>query len=623
VELAHPDDHGTVEAADAAILRGLPTRFDVRLRAHNGTHRWFAVVVKPVKDSTGDVVSRVGSWRDIQVEVETRQELAAAENRYHLLANHASDVVCLVDPDRRIQWVSPATERAIGWTPDELIGTVLTDLQHPEDRAALEDIRERAFSGLELQNPPEGFVLRLRTKSGAYRWMSGLGTALFDEAGELTGVVTGFRDVDALVAARALADQRGAHLRATLDSLLDPHVLLESVRDSAGRIVDFIYRDVNSAAAYTATATRTPRLGRRLRDLLSEPASSVLMGFYARAVDHGVPVVLDDFAVALEDGGPDHYLDIRAVRVGDQLSLTWRDVTERHTVVEALAQSERRYRLLAENSSDVVVRLSAGVVRWVSPSVTEMLGWRCDEMVGRRLADLVFLDDLDEVMACEHAITEGVPYRTRFRLRAKDLTYHWIELHARPYPDAPGRRRGAVASFTTVDSEVKAQHELEWFAHHDSLTGLLNRAEAMRQLRAVGHDRREVRPSTAIAFCDIDGFKSVNDKRGHAAGDELLRTVARRLGEAVRVGDLVARIGGDEIIAILTGVRDLDAAASIAEKFCEAARRPVSTPAGEVTATLSIGVTLALPGESPDAMIDRADDKMYEAKRGGGNQVAR
>ena len=124
-----------------------------------------------------------------------------------------------------------------------------------------------------------------------------------------------------------------------------------------------------------------------------------------------------------------------------------------------------------------------------------------------------------------------------------------------------------------------------------------------------------------MVFCDIDAFKSVNDDFGHSAGDAVLRAVATRISGAVRSGDTVARVGGDEILVVLDGVHDVDEATAIADKVRLAVKECVPVDGGEVCPTLSIGVTVARAGESVDALVTRADEAMYQAKRGGRDRV--
>jgi diguanylate cyclase (GGDEF)-like protein len=125
----------------------------------------------------------------------------------------------------------------------------------------------------------------------------------------------------------------------------------------------------------------------------------------------------------------------------------------------------------------------------------------------------------------------------------------------------------------------------------------------------------------AVLFCDIDHFKDINDNHGHSGGDAVLQALGQRLRSSTRLGDLVGRLGGDELLVVLQGVPSLDVALTIANKLHTAARDPLRLPTGTVMLTLSIGVTLIKPDEAIEAVVARADQAMYAAKQAGRDRV--
>ena len=150
----------------------------------------------------------------------------------------------------------------------------------------------------------------------------------------------------------------------------------------------------------------------------------------------------------------------------------------------------------------------------------------------------------------------------------------------------------------------------------------MNRGEVLRAVDGLTTRHGRIGQQTAVLFCDIDRFKDINDVHGHAAGDEVLRALSERVRLSIRADDHAARIGGDELLVVLAGISDLDAATDIAEKIRTAAAQPIDYPGGVTLATtMSIGVTLARPGETTDALIERADTAMYRAKQSGRDQV--
>lgn len=167
------------------------------------------------------------------------------------------------------------------------------------------------------------------------------------------------------------------------------------------------------------------------------------------------------------------------------------------------------------------------------------------------------------------------------------------------------------------DAEAGYHDELLRRATTDALTGLPNRATFEDCLLSEMRTSRETGRPLALVLVDVDHFKRVNDERGHPVGDEVLREVARRLQAAVRAGDVVARVGGEEFAALLPGA-DLAAGAEIGERMGAQLRSaPVPVPGGSVAVTASCGVTTLEPRDDELSFVSRADVRLYEAKRDG------
>ncbi|OIQ67686.1 putative diguanylate cyclase YeaP [mine drainage metagenome] len=401
---------------------------------------------------------------------------------------------------------------------------------------------------------------------------------------------------------------------------MDPHVLFEPIRDEAGQIVDLSYLDANRAACEYMNIAHDKLIGMRLLEILPGHVESGTLARYIEVIESGRPLALDRYAYQNEILGSVSFSDIRAIRVGDLMVLNWRDVTDRYAADVALAASEEQYRLLAENSSDVVLRLNMGVVGWISPSITDMLGWNQSDLLDKHLDELILPEDLEKFLDCQLTISnEEHLHVTRFRMLAKDKSYHWIEIRAKRYINASGEWDGAVASFHTIDAQVAAEQSLERRARHDELTGLLNRNDMLDRLSAISSHSLRTGHEIAVMFCDVDAFKSVNDTRGHATGDQVLRTIATRIEGSVRSGDLIARIGGDEFVIII-GFLDGDNLAPqlqlVLERLHEAIETPFDIEEGQLAwVGMSMGVALYPDdGTESDLLLRRADAALYRAK---------
>ena len=561
------------------------------------------------------------NWRDVTDRFEDERRLRESEERFRLLTEASSDVVYLAGLDGRITWVAPTIVRSLGWRPANWVGHLPGEFFHPEEQSSTpEPARLSDVPGSETIRRRE--ARRIRTAEGSYRWMAVRHTPLHDSDGRLLGVSGSMKDVDQLVEAQLEILEAHNTLRAVMDNQVDPHEILEAVRDDEGRIIDFVVVDLNRAAERFEGAPAESLVGKRLTEFYRSQKDAVEdVAMCAEAVITGIPVTRNDEpSEEIDAQGRAIRIDIRIVSIGgDRVSYVWRDVTDRFESQQRLTESEARFRLLAENMSDVVVLVTNGVVEWASPSIERVLGWSVRELLGTPPTDFVHPDDVGPVTASWQSVSDGALPRIRFRARERSGTSHWLEASG-TVMTSHGERRVVVGA-RVVDAEVEARSRLERIASQDELTGLINRHAVFEMLdRAMTGDLRRGR-ELAVLFCDLDGFKVVNDEFGHAAGDALLRAVAARVQEAVRSGDVVARIGGDELLVVLQGVRDLEDAIQVAEKVRSAIGLPVEVPGGVVRVSGSIGVGLAQPGQSVDALVADADRAMYNAKRTGKDAV--
>lgn len=590
-----------------ALVTQTPLVLDAfAIRAEQGQdRRYLDIRAVPVDADTLSL-----TWRDVTDRVEADARVREAEQKYRLLAENSSDVVALVDLHGQVDWVSASLSSALGWVPQDLVGVRLADFVHPDD---VEQAR------LTLRDHGADVEFRLIDASGEYHWISAVSRAVSE--GDVRCYVIGLRDICERmeIAQQIVASEE--RLQLLIDSLIEPFVLLDAVRDDRGTVIDFRFADANPSALSVYGMSRDQLLGQLLSVLHPAAKRTGLFDMYVAVVDDGTPMVLDDWPYPQDIfGGQVLHYDVRAVRVGDAVSQTWRDVTERYEVARRIAESEEQFRLLAENSSDVVMRSTDGRLAWVAPSLTRMLGWSPDDWIGHALAEFAHPADL-ELARLGDVENDGGRTTTRLRMRAKDGGYHWVEVHANKVPETLGGKRGIVASLRTIDDVVAYEAELQRRATFDDLTGALKRDEAIRLLTSMASYWRDPGRESAVLFCDIDGFKQINDTYGHVSGDRVLRTVADRIRGAVRTSDVLARMGGDEFLVVLDGIHDMAEALRIAEQIRASASAPISAMQRTIRVTLSIGVILRKPGEDPDELISRADTAMYAAKRAGRDRV--
>ena len=323
----------------------------------------------------------------------------------------------------------------------------------------------------------------------------------------------------------------------------------------------------------------------------------------ARRGDQGIPVTLVGHAD------------------GQYLSLTVEPAEGRLALVE---QSEERFRRIVQTASEGIWELdTAARTTFVNPRMADMLGYRIEEMLEQ---PLVHFMDTEGRSILERNIArrqQGLAQRREFKFIRKDGAELWVHLASNPIFDARGNYRGALALASDI-TEHKESADLAWHqANFDSLTGLPNRNMFHDRLR---HEMRKARRDgafLALLFIDLDQFKQINDSFGHDKGDALLVEATRRIGDCMRASDTLARIGGDEFVAILPGLAHVQDAERVAEDVIGVLNRPFDLSGQQGHISGSIGIAL-YPSDAADAeeLLRHADQAMYAAKNGGRNRYS-
>ncbi|MGN6605724.1 MAG: diguanylate cyclase domain-containing protein, partial [Jatrophihabitans sp.] len=268
-------------------------------------------------------------------------------------------------------------------------------------------------------------------------------------------------------------------------------------------------------------------------------------------------------------------------------------------------------------ASDVGARLS-----FVNGACAASVGHAPHELVGTGWLRRIVTDDLPALLGDLERVVVGEPVDRTLRMYGRDRPVRWVRL--RLTPTATHHRAGGfIGTVEDVTGRRARESKLAYDATHDALTGLINRRRLMELLKDVYESPARRRHDMALLFCDLDGFKAVNDRFGHDAGDRVLVEVASRLGAEGREDDLVARLAGDEFVVVLRDVTAVDQAVAAAQRRSSALRRPITVEGQLLTVGASIGVAMLRDHGDLTALLRAADAAMYRAKVSGGGVAAR
>ncbi|MFN8167539.1 MAG: EAL domain-containing protein [Candidatus Nanopelagicales bacterium] len=509
-----------------------------------------------------------------------------------------------VEPEVRIEYVSDSVRELLGREPADLLadpGSFVT-VMHPDDRRRIDDLMAAPL-GVQLQP--------------TFRWLAADGTPVWCRH----NAVKERRLDGSVVMYGAAADATAENL--AQGSLADSEQRFRMVAENAADVVFAL--DAEQRYSWFSPSV-VDQLGWSVEEMVGSKPSEIVH-----------PEDLERVVELVEDGssGDSATYEARILRADGGYS--WFSVTSRSMLGpdgevqgriggarkidaevaarEALLESERLYRLLAENSLDVVYLADAAhVIVWVSPSITEVLGWSPDEVLGKRVAELANPDDV--VRAKQTTLDLIAAQRPKgtveLRFRSKDGRWRWMRVTGRVLRDADGTVTGGIDVLRDIQSEVETRQRLQHEVDHDPLTGLANRGRAMSILT----EALEGDGAATVLVVGLDDLKSVNEALTYTAGDQVLRSVADRLAAAVGTHELVARVAGNEFAVLVPGACDAEAAAVTAARLLDALRSSVRIGVHDLDTSVTIGIAMATSGSAEDLLTD-ASTALHQAKSAG------
>ncbi len=409
-----------------------------------------------------------------------------------------------------------------------------------------------------------------------------------------------------------VALQASQYSRSLIEASLDPLVTISA----QGKITD-----VNTATEQVTGVARSKLVGSDFADYFTDPVQAregyqqvFAQGFvtdYPLAIRHtsgSITDVLYNASVYRDDAGK--VLGVFAAA---------RDVTERKKAERYIQAAS----VFTHAREGIMITSADGTILNVNHAFTSITGYSHPEVIGKN-PRLLKSGQHDKAfyLAMWHALTDKGHWYGEIRNRRKNGEVFIEALTITAVYGAGGVTEQYVALFSDVTAVREHQNQLEFMAHFDALTKLPNRLLLSDRIQqGLAHSDRRGQ-TLAIVYLDLDGFKAINDQHGHEVGDQLLVALADRMNQVLREADTLARIGGDEFVAILVDLTDAEASGPMLERLLTAAAQPVQLADLTLQVSASLGVTFSPQEQTLDAdqLLRQADQAMYQAKLAGKNR---
>jgi diguanylate cyclase (GGDEF)-like protein/PAS domain S-box-containing protein len=429
----------------------------------------------------------------------------------------------------------------------------------------------------------------------------------------------------------AAAEAEIAQLRAQQQAQRETEARLRAVTDHVPALISYIdtqqrYRFNNRAYEHWLRIPRDDILGRTVREVWGEEHYQRFKPSIERAL-RGERV---SYEYTVNEGGVERHVLASYVPEFDGAGrvrgffVLGSDVTQLVAARREIAAQQARLEAALDGSSVVLweTDLEHGRV-YLSEAWAQIVGAPPGETVAttEELMALLHPDDVETVKRASLEVMRGRRplYAIEHRVRAGSGEWKWILSRGRVSERDPqtGRALRMIGTNYDITERRRVEEAVQSAAQSDPLTGLANRLLLTDRLRVALARSLRSGAQIAVLYLDIDRFKEINDRFGHAAGDALLKDFAARLRASVRASDTVARFGGDEFVVLLDDIKEGGHAMRVAEKIVAECRQPLRLEGHEVVATTSIGLAFGGPGAEAEVLLRRADAALYEAKSAG------
>jgi diguanylate cyclase (GGDEF)-like protein/PAS domain S-box-containing protein len=616
----HPDDlQRCLDIYHGHFDRRQPFMMEYRLKRHDGEYRWLTDNGTPRFNHEGRFEGYIGSCIDITEMRRAQDHLQASHDLLNKLSQHVPGVIYQYRrfPDGRSSF--PYASAGIQGIYDVSPAQVSEDATPVFAKLHPDDLDRVVASILESARTLSTWCLEYRVNlpQKGERWL--LGQAKPEVLADGSTLWYGFI---ADITERKQMEAKLREVDAFNVSILNSLTSNIAVLDTQGVIVT-----VNNAwRQFAKDNGGEDMLGANYLEACKNVVEQSL-GNEAHAAQSGIAAVLSGELEVFHLEYPCHSPKVQRwfyMKVSP-LQGSRRGVVVSHENITVRKQAEIRLQLAASVFSHaregIIITDAAANIIEVNEAFTHMTGYSREEAIGKNPRMLRSGRQSPEYYAAMwRALTENHYWAGEIWSQRKDGKAYIELLTISAVRDAKGKTQNYVGLFSDITAMKEHQQQLEHIAHYDVLTGLPNRLLLADRLQMAITQSQRRNLSLAVVFLDLDGFKAVNDSYGHAVGDKLLITVGNRMKMALREGDTLARMGGDEFVAVVVDLEQAHDYEPALTRLLQAASSPVTVGAAVLQVSASIGVTVYPQDESgADHLIRHADQAMYQAKQAGKN----
>ncbi|HEV8296351.1 MAG TPA: EAL domain-containing protein [Acidimicrobiales bacterium] len=529
--------------------------------------------------------------------------------------DHLDDAVVLTDLDGRVVTWNRAAEMMSGYTRQDMLGQSVRRVTPAADHERVATVVKRLAAGEAVLD----FSARGLRKDGTVFETNVTSIPLRDDDGEIAGYAAITRDVSDAVRMEAQLTAREARYRSLVRHAAEAAFILDAagqvtfVSDAAERVFGLTRDRLPVSSGWDHVhPDDLPMVAERLAASIAQPGEHLTFEFRSATIRTGEPRWMEVTLTNLLD---DEHVEGIVANI--------RDVTARKETELALAASEARFRGHFDHAAvgQAMTTIEGARFVEVNQAYCEMTGYSQEE-----LRTMCYLDvaqpEAESRQQNRHLFErllagEIASYHVEERYLHKSGEHRFVANSVALVRDSHGAPRFITSTVQDISERKRMERELEHLALHDSLTGLPNRSLLHDRLERALARAERTDGLVTVVFVDVDQFKSVNDSRGHGAGDELLCAIATRLSDVMRDADTIARFGGDEFVIVCDGIADQPSAVAVGQRIVAAFDEPIVLDSGAVFATVSGGVAISSPTSTADELLLWADAAMYRAKERG------